>query len=56
MIDFIVIVIIIGVLGLSIRYIIREKKKGVKCIGCPFAESCSKRRKTDEKCDCNDRF
>ena len=56
MIDFIVIVIIIGVLGLSIRYIIREKKKGVKCIGCPFAESCSKRRKMSEKCGENDHF
>ncbi len=27
---------------LAVRYIIREKKRGAKCIGCPFAEACSK--------------
>lgn len=24
------------------RYIYKEKKKGSKCIGCPYCESCSK--------------
>ena len=28
------------VLFLVIRYLIREKKKGNKCIGCPYAGSC----------------
>ena len=24
------------------RYIYREKKRGTKCIGCPYADSCQK--------------
>ena len=30
------------VLFLVIRYLIREKKKGSKCIGCPYAGECQK--------------
>ena len=25
---------------LAIRYIVKEKLKGSKCVGCPYAESC----------------
>ncbi len=32
--------VIILVLGLAITYIVRSKKKGVKCIGCPYADKC----------------
>ena len=27
-------------LGAAIRYIVRQKKRGAKCIGCPYGESC----------------
>ncbi|MBR2782630.1 MAG: FeoB-associated Cys-rich membrane protein [Firmicutes bacterium] len=27
---------------LAVRYIVREKKRGAKCIGCPYAGSCQK--------------
>ncbi len=27
---------------LAARYIVREKKRGAKCIGCPYAGSCQK--------------
>lgn len=27
---------------LAIRYLIREKRKGSKCIGCPYAGECRK--------------
>ncbi len=40
MIDFIVVVIVVLVLGAAIAYMIRAKKKGVKCIGCPGGASC----------------
>lgn len=33
---------IIIVVGLALFYIIRAKKKGAKCIGCPYADSCNK--------------
>ena len=28
------------VLFLAIRYIVKEKMKGSKCVGCPYAEGC----------------
>ena len=31
-----------AILFFAIRYIIKEKKKGTKCIGCPYAGSCTK--------------
>lgn len=36
------------ILFLAIRYIVREKKKGVHCIGCPMAGSCTKAYKEME--------
>ena len=34
--------IIVGlILGSAVLYIIRAKKKGVKCIGCPAGATCS---------------
>ena len=33
---------LIIIVGLALRYIIKEKKKGNKCVGCPYAGECSK--------------
>lgn len=41
MTDFIVIGILIITIGAAIIYIVKEKKKGTKCIGCPAARNCS---------------
>ncbi len=40
-VDILVIVAIAAILGLAAWYIIRSKKKGRKCIGCPDGASCS---------------
>jgi len=34
--------ILIAVVFFAVRYIVKEKKKGTKCIGCPYAGSCQK--------------
>ena len=39
--DLIVIAILVLILGLCIGYIVKEKKKGKKCIGCPYSSSCN---------------
>ena len=39
--NFIVILILAIILGSAITYIVKAKKKGVKCIGCSAACSCS---------------
>lgn len=51
MIDIIITIILIIVLGLSVGYLIRAKKKGVKCIGCPYNSSCTDK----ETCNKNDK-
>lgn len=40
MATFIVGMIILMIVGAAVVYIIKEKKKGVKCIGCPDGASC----------------
>ena len=41
MADFVVIGILIITIGAAVTYIVKEKKKGTKCIGCPSGGSCS---------------
>lgn len=41
MTDLIVLAVIIVILGLAIGYIVKAKKSGVKCIGCPSGGSCA---------------
>lgn len=36
------------ILFLALRYIVREKRKGNRCVGCPYAESCHGNQ--DHKC------
>ena len=42
MADFIVMVILVLIVGAAVTYIRKEKKKGVKCIGCPDGGTCGK--------------
>ena len=39
--DYIVLGIIVIVLAAIIIYLVKQKKKGVKCIGCPYGGKCS---------------
>ena len=45
MVNIIAFAVIVAVVGLAIRYIYKEKKKGTHCIGCPSAGSCQKAHK-----------
>lgn len=38
--DMILIVILILIIGAALLYIKKEKKKGIRCIGCPQAGTC----------------
>jgi len=44
MANVIVVAVVLVILGTAIAYIRKEKKKGVKCIGCPAAAECAKRQ------------
>lgn len=37
------ILILIVILGVGIGYIYKAKKRGDKCIGCPYAKECKKK-------------
>ena len=45
--NIIILLIIIALVGSAIFYIVKEKKKGNKCIGCPSAGTCPR-----AKCKC----
>ncbi|MBQ3222837.1 MAG: FeoB-associated Cys-rich membrane protein [Clostridia bacterium] len=42
MANFVAIAALLIVLGVAVAYIVREKKKGHKCVGCPYAAECAK--------------
>ncbi len=51
--NFIIIAIIVLIVALAVTYIVKAKKKGVKCVGCPNAEICSKAQKENcNGCSC----
>lgn len=46
LIDIVIIIILIIIFTAIILFMISQKKKGIKCIGCPFAKNC----KTNKVC------
>lgn len=44
--DFIIIAVILLIVIGIVMYLIRAKKRGEKCIGCPYAKECG------SKCNC----
>lgn len=52
MADLPIIVVLAVIVGAAIVYIVKEKKRGVKCIGCPAAATCASRNHTDSGCSC----
>jgi len=41
MTDLIIVAVVLVIIGTAAAYIIKAKKSGVKCIGCPSGSSCS---------------
>ncbi len=46
--NYILIAILVLIIGSAIFYIAKAKKRGEKCIGCPYAKECAKKN-----CNCN---
>ena len=40
MVDFLIEIVLLIILGAAIIYIVKAKKSGAKCIGCPDSGSC----------------
>ena len=43
MIDAIIIFIVVAILAAAIVYVIKQKKQGKRCVGCPYAGECGKK-------------
>ena len=52
MTDVIIVGILLLIVGGAIFYIVKEKKKGTKCIGCPAAGNCPSRNGGKSACTC----
>lgn len=52
MTDFIIGVVLVVAIGAAIGYIVKSKKRGVKCIGCPAAGQCSNNHSKGKGCSC----
>ncbi|MBR2293873.1 MAG: FeoB-associated Cys-rich membrane protein [Clostridia bacterium] len=39
-VDYIAIAAIVLIVGASVFYLVRAKKRGQKCVGCPYAKQC----------------
>ena len=52
----IIIAVLLLVLGGAVAYIVRAKKHGVKCIGCPAGGNCTGKcsEQTDCGCGCSE--
>lgn len=51
--DFIVGAVVLLIVGAAMVYIRKEKKRGVKCIGCPAAGTCSQKHHSGSECSCH---
>ena len=48
-VDVIAIAVIALIIGGAVFYIVRAKKNGAKCVGCPYAKECG------SKCNCQNK-
>lgn len=49
MTDLIALLILVLILGLAVAYIVKAKRRGVKCIGCPAGGNCPSAKKMKRK-------
>lgn len=50
--NFIVIAILALILGAALAYVIKAKRRGIKCIGCPDSKNCASKN-TESSCSGN---
>lgn len=48
--DVIAIILIVLIIGAAIFYIVKAKKRGQKCIGCPYSKTCNSKNTSPHSC------
>lgn len=49
MVNLTALAVIAAAVAAAVRYIYKEKKRGARCVGCPYSGTCG------GSCGCNDR-
>ncbi len=52
MANLIIVIVLLLVIGAAAFYVIKAKKKGVKCIGCPAGANCPSKNGGNNYCTC----
>ncbi len=52
MIDIVLILFLIFIIGGAVFYVVKAKKNGAKCIGCPASGTCSSKKCGQSECHC----
>ncbi|MBQ6949937.1 MAG: FeoB-associated Cys-rich membrane protein [Clostridia bacterium] len=53
MADFVIIAVLVVILGIAGGYLIKAKRNGQKCIGCPYSKTCSAGKGGSSCCNCH---
>lgn len=48
--NLIVVAVVVLIAGAAVAYLIRERKKGNHCVGCPYAKTCAGRKNGASVC------
>lgn len=51
--DWILLIVLVVIIGAAVAYIVKSKKSGVKCIGCPSGCNCSGKKSEQSACKCS---
>lgn len=52
MANLIIVIVLLLIIGAAACYVIKAKKKGVKCIGCPAGANCPSKNGGTSACNC----
>lgn len=52
MANFIVAAVLLAAVGMAVTHIVKAKKSGVKCIGCPSGGCCGGKKDGSSGCGC----
>ena len=49
----IAVIVLVIIIGAAVAYLVRARKKGHKCIGCPAGGSCAVKEHSQHECGCH---
>lgn len=52
MANLIIVIILLIIIGGAVAYIVKAKKSGVRCVGCPSGGNCSGKNNESSACNC----